>query len=141
VNISVQHILGILEHKTNADKTAYDKVFDTLWEGDCDASDVRKLRDILDEDIVGQIRSLVNECRASDQHREALMQHIVDGNADGSFEDASGVPFSIPAVQLLRDVSTRWSSTYLMIERALDLYPVRLTGLNANCMLIAVLGY
>ena len=30
-----------------------------------------------------------------------------------------------PELQLLRDVDTRWSSTYLMIERALELRTVR----------------
>ena len=38
--------------------------------------------------------------------------------------DDQKVGGTLPEVQLLRDCETRWSSTFLMITRVLNLYPV-----------------
>jgi hypothetical protein len=68
---------------------------------------------------IRKVRSLVAACRASGQRRYDLMTVIQQGNK----ENLWGM-FSIPEWQLLRDCETRWSSSYLMIGRALTLYPV-----------------
>ncbi|KDR81152.1 hypothetical protein GALMADRAFT_61216 [Galerina marginata CBS 339.88] len=69
----------------------------------------------LNGDVVAAVRKLVNACRASGQRRELLEEIIKKGNADGSFD--------LRIVTLLRDVDTRWSSTFLMIDRLLEMYP------------------
>lgn len=72
----------------------------------------------LEGDPVATCRRLVNACRASGQRRADFRSVIVDGNAEGEFHS------TLRAVQLLRDVETRWSSTYLMIDRVLELNEV-----------------
>jgi len=53
------------------------------------------------------------------------MSTIEDGNKSGKWKGKlPGNAETLPVVQLLRDCETRWSSTYLMIERLLLLYPV-----------------
>lgn len=79
-----------------------------------------KYADALAADPVGRVRSLVAACRASGQRREDLRAVIINGNETGRWESIGGVPL----LQLLRDCPTRWSSTYMMVDRALRLYPV-----------------
>lgn len=38
--------------------------------------------------------------------------------------DSKGNTFLLPVLQLLRDCETRWSSTFLMLDRVLTLVPV-----------------
>jgi hypothetical protein len=68
-------------------------------------------------DPVQACRDLVNACRASGQRREDFRATIVQGNKEDAF---NGGP--LPCLQLLRDVATRWSSTFFMIDRVLELY-------------------
>lgn len=67
-------------------------------------------------DPVGKARNIVAACRKSGQRRSDLMTVIENGNNDESW--------NMRRLQLLRDCETRWSSTYLMNDRVLDLYPV-----------------
>lgn len=71
-------------------------------------------------DMVSVCRSIVVYCRASGGRRATLRQVIIEGNAGNWFDGL------VPVCQLLRDVSTRWSSTYFMINRFLELWPVTL---------------
>lgn len=72
-------------------------------------------RRVLSRDVVAKVRKLVNACRKSPQRHESLRQYIRKGT------DAR--QWNIKPLQLLRDVDTRWSSVYLMIERYLYLHP------------------
>lgn len=79
----------------------------------------------LEADPIVRCRKLVANCRASGQRRENLQATILDANGAGLFgRDDKGADIELPSLQLLRDVDTRWSSIFLMVERALDLYPV-----------------
>jgi hypothetical protein len=49
---------------------------------------------------------------------------IIEGNEKGWWTDPLGNPIQLPVMQLLQDCETQWSSTYLMIDRFLKLYPV-----------------
>jgi hypothetical protein len=121
----VQHILEVLEHKTDANKIKFASLFDWVTTDTNEQErELEHLKSILDDDVIGRVRTLVSECRVSGQRREALTQWIVTGNTDGAFKDGTGAVFAVPVLQLLRDVATRWSSTYLMIDRLLELYPV-----------------
>lgn len=73
---------------------------------------------------VDACRSSVFACRSSGLRREAIRQLIIDGNAMGRFQLPSGLAYIVPLLELLRDMPTRWSSTYNMIKRYLVLYPV-----------------
>lgn len=73
---------------------------------------------ILEDDVVSAARHLVTTCRSSGQRREELAKIIKEGNKSGSFGS------SLREVVLLRDMDVRWSSTFLMIDRVLELYPV-----------------
>lgn len=77
--------------------------------------------DALRGDPIKNARQLISVCRASGQRREEFKNTITEGNRAGSF----GEGIELPKAQLLRDVDTRWSSTFLMIDRLLELYPVR----------------
>lgn len=82
----------------------------------------------LKDDVVVSARSLVSACRASGQRREDLESTIEDGNERGGW----GTPPSLlRVVGLLKDVETRWSSTFLMIDRVLELYLVSILTLHA----------
>ncbi|KAF8983519.1 hypothetical protein BDQ17DRAFT_1214447, partial [Cyathus striatus] len=65
----------------------------------------------LDSDVVGATRKLVNACCTSDQRCMALRNAIQHGNENGLFGEDK-----LPELELLRDVDTRWSSTFLMID-------------------------
>ncbi len=79
---------------------------------------------ILEKDPVGRVRDLVGSCRSSGHRRHALEQFINEGNKSGYWREVAGS--DLRNVRLIRDCETRWSSTYLMIQRVLELYPVRL---------------
>ena len=80
----------------------------------------------LESDVVGKARSLVSACRASGQRREDFQSTITEGNSSKSFLNGK----QLWNVQLLRDMDVRWSSTYLMIDRVLELYPVCMNTSN-----------
>ncbi|KAI0821949.1 hypothetical protein BC628DRAFT_1328464 [Trametes gibbosa] len=107
VNISVHHGLSAL--------TLTEKPSDsgTTSPATCDIDDA------LQDDTVKCARQLVAACRASGQRREEFSTAIREGNESGAF----GENKKLRVVQLLRDVDTRWSSTFLMIDRLLELYP------------------
>ncbi|KDQ05812.1 hypothetical protein BOTBODRAFT_84963, partial [Botryobasidium botryosum FD-172 SS1] len=69
---------------------------------------------ILTGDLIKKVRQLVTACRASGQWREDLRNTISDGNDRGIWE--------LRVVELLKDVDTRWSSLFLMIDQVLELY-------------------
>jgi hypothetical protein len=74
---------------------------------------------VLDEDVIGALRQQVTALRASGHRRRALKQTIRDLNAKNPAERQLRVR------NLLKDMDVRWSSTFLMIDRALDLAPVK----------------
>lgn len=76
----------------------------------------RQWHHILCGDVVAKTRTLVNVCRRSPQRLESIHNTTNEGREAGKWD--------CKARQLLRDVDTRWSSVYLMIERYLDLHPV-----------------
>jgi hypothetical protein len=71
----------------------------------------------LKTDLVARVAELVKQLRASGQRREAFEQSIQDINNDRR------MGLILHPVQLLRQVVTRWSSTFLMMDRFLYLTP------------------
>ena len=70
--------------------------------------------------LVGRCREIVATCRKSGQRRETLQKLIAISNSTNTW----GLDTVIRPVQLLRDCETRWSSTYNMMDRLIELYPV-----------------
>ncbi|KAI0053799.1 hypothetical protein FA95DRAFT_1481369, partial [Auriscalpium vulgare] len=66
-------------------------------------------------------RAAVAACRDSSLRREAFRETIEAGNLAKTWPEQWGVHLRV--LQLLRDVDTRWSSTYLMVDRAWELAP------------------
>ena len=115
INIATQTVLD--ELKTNP--------FDPVIETAKDPSEIPHLTryaTALEADPVGKTRDLVTTCRSSGSRRQELRTVIADGNQSGRWLREEGR--EIREVQLLRDCKTRWSSTFLLIDRALMLYPV-----------------
>ncbi|KAJ3752490.1 hypothetical protein EV360DRAFT_55111, partial [Lentinula raphanica] len=80
-------------------------------------------RDALASDLISRVRHVVNLCRASGNRREDFRNTDNGGNIIG---DAPGCDDDVllnRVVVLLRDVDTRWSSTFFMVDRFLELYP------------------
>lgn len=75
-------------------------------------------------DIIGMARKLVTACRASGQRREDFQLTIQEGNEAGTWTDSEGNTLPLPVLQLLRDCETRWSSTFLLLDRVVTLLPV-----------------
>ncbi|KAJ6506004.1 hypothetical protein DFH09DRAFT_943442, partial [Mycena vulgaris] len=74
---------------------------------------------VLQNDVVGLARSLVTACRASGQRRDDFEETIEKGNENGGWGEP---PELLRVVGLLKDVDTRWSSIFLMVDRLLELY-------------------
>ena len=82
----------------------------------------------LKQDLISCARKLVNACRASGQRRSELHKIVLEMKLEAHQSDSQNTDQNPPifrAVVLLRDVDTRWSSIYLMIDRLIELYPVR----------------
>ncbi|EIW74092.1 hypothetical protein CONPUDRAFT_160350 [Coniophora puteana RWD-64-598 SS2] len=75
----------------------------------------------LQTDVVARCHSLVKAIRGSGQRRDDLGASITHVNAESAALGLEVDP--IPDYALLRDVDTHWSSTFLMIDRMLQLYP------------------
>lgn len=77
----------------------------------------------LKSDVVARVRRYVTACRASGQRHEEFNTILMEGNkAEGWGE----LHEPIREVGLLKDVDTRWSSTFRMIDRFLETYLVSL---------------
>ncbi|KAJ7629923.1 hypothetical protein B0H17DRAFT_1164250 [Mycena rosella] len=70
-------------------------------------------------DVGGLAHSIVTACRASGQRRADFEETIEKGNENGGWGEP---PELLRVVGLLKDVDTRWSSIFLMIDRVLELY-------------------
>lgn len=87
------------------------------------ATELQNYAKVLGTRPIRRCRELVAACRASGQRREDLKQAIIDGNKSGDWK-INGELIQLPELQLLRDCETRWSSTFNMLGRILDLYLV-----------------
>lgn len=79
-------------------------------------------RTALEADVVQSARQLVEKCRASGLRREDFAETIKDGNSQGGWGE-NEKPLCV--VSLLKDMEIQWSSTFLMVDRVLELAPVR----------------
>ncbi|KAJ3849378.1 ribonuclease H-like domain-containing protein [Lentinula lateritia] len=84
--------------------------------------DGNPVRYSLESDLISRVRHIVAQCRASGNRREDFRnaKKIVERGHSSNDDDDELLQ---RVVVLLRDVDTRWSSTFLMVDRFLELYP------------------
>jgi hypothetical protein len=78
-------------------------------------------------DPLRRARRLVSFLRASGQRKEGLRELIKRGNESNLFigrKDGNLAVVTIPQLELLKDVKTRWDSVYFMLRRLRQLRPV-----------------
>jgi hypothetical protein len=92
---------------------------------------------VVARDPVEHGRDIIWSMHSSGQRRNNFRKTIENGNRDGSFTDSTNT-IQLLVVQLLRDVKTRWDSTYFMIKRVHVLRQVcqNASGGNQPLMLI-----
>jgi len=120
INIAVKTALKYLTKVDEEDPEAQGSDEAFLSASDALLADPEYLA-ALEDDIVALAREQVTTCRASGQRRESLQELIVEGNKAGGWGEQSE---ELEESELLRDVDTRWSSIFLMIDRLLELYIV-----------------
>lgn len=76
----------------------------------------------LQSDVVSRVRRYVTACRASGQRCAEFEQIIKEGNESGGWGPEPKQQLRV--VGLLKDVDTRWSSIFRMVDRFLETYPV-----------------
>ncbi|KZT30252.1 hypothetical protein NEOLEDRAFT_1153531 [Neolentinus lepideus HHB14362 ss-1] len=123
INIAVKTALKVLSGST---VVLPDELSDMMELPNVVAPDIDddEYLEALNGDPVACARSLVTACRASDQCRTDFWKMIQEGNEGNLFD------VNLPENELLRDVDTRWSLTFLMIDWVLELYPVISCFLN-----------
>jgi hypothetical protein len=84
--------------------------------------DTQRYVQALQGDVLKKNRVLVQRFRGSGQRRQRLA------------ETQHGL--RMPILQLLKDMTVRWSSTYFMVDRTLEVYPVS----SATCILLVTDG-
>lgn len=120
INLAVQAILDALPFSAQSFRSAAQADKKTL-----DKTTLDYLM-ALESEPVDICRDSVRAMRVNDIRREGLQEAIRDGNFSDRFKTSLGEILVVPLLQLLRDCATRWSSTYFMILRYLQLYPVRM---------------
>lgn len=75
----------------------------------------------LRSDVIACIRRFVTSVRTSGKRREQFKNILLAGNARGGWGDP---PAPLRNVGLKKEVETRWSSTYNMVDHFVELYPV-----------------
>ena len=120
INITVQHVLKKMssakvpendddpEVSTGKRNTDEGRRFGQSFEAACA------------QDPIASLRKIVMAIRSSGQRRDTFMRWIETGNQSGLFVSNNN-PVQIQPKQLLRDVRTRWDSTYQMIKRCIEM--------------------
>jgi hypothetical protein len=117
INLVVQHVLAVIsQSKPFATTEDEDEDEDGLVSQTRDLSIEQTFKEAAARDPVGLARKLVRALRASNSRRVAFQESLKIGKEKGYFD--------MKPLQLLRDVATRWDSTYQMIKRLIYLRSV-----------------
>jgi hypothetical protein len=125
INIIVQHVLAKMTSAPILDSDHDDDSDDT--ENDDLPADQRGRTQTFEEafsaDPIGRCRRLVVKLRSSGQRRDDFNNWVKTGNEKNWFK-IKNKAVKLPHKELLRDVPTRWDSTYQMIKRCIEMRPV-----------------
>ena len=131
INLSVKAGLKQITEVNSTDpetENQDDEDEDDWWLSSDIASRDEEYQRILQGDIIAEARHIVTACRSSGQRREEFTEIIKEENKSGTFGQDG-----LRVVALLRDMDIRWSSTYLMVDHVLEMYPVsNFTQNNCN---------
>lgn len=118
INICTQDVIRAF-HKTK--RAELDEVFTGLFDDpakqDAYVTAVAKLP-------IDTGRETVRGIRSSGLRRDQFSDIVKSGNEKGWFHRPSGDVIKVPEKELIRDVSTRWDSTFYMINRLRVMRPV-----------------
>lgn len=81
-------------------------------------------------DPIKRARMVVRILHSSDQRKRDFKEVINNGNKSGWFRGVDSSVVVVPNLEPLRDVKTRWDSTYAMIERLVRLRPVSIPAVS-----------
>ena len=84
-----------------------------------DLDDDKTTQSKVPTDLLGKVRLLIKAIQASGQHQASFYQVVLSGNDAGWWKDENGALITINPLKFLRDVRTRWDSTYQMLIRLL----------------------
>ena len=120
INIAVQHVL---KKMSSVEPPEDDDTFEDLISmasGEEGRGFGQSFEDACAQDPISRVRNIVMAIRSSGQRHDAFINWIENGNKSGLFV-FQGKATQIQPKQLLRDVRTRWDSTYLMIMRCVEM--------------------
>ncbi|KAJ3911829.1 ribonuclease H-like domain-containing protein [Lentinula edodes] len=124
--------------QTDDDGLSADEISAVLFDN---PNNSEEYQNALASDLISRVRHLVNLCRASGNRRDDFRNTVLsmreeirnariersqerEGNSVDDKSDYSDTTMLLErVVVLLRDVDTRWSSTFFMVDRFLELYP------------------
>ena len=116
VNISVQTVIKELNENPS------DPVIQSAPDPSAPSEELKQYAAALKSKPVIKTREIIATCRRSGERRAELKTMIETGNATSTWPTPGG---KVRVLQLLRDCETRWSSTFNMIDRMMELYLVR----------------
>jgi hypothetical protein len=125
INIIVQHVLAKMTSAPilDSDHDESDATNDDLLVGADQRGRTQTFQSAFSADPIGRCRKLVVKLRSSGQRRDDFNNWVKTGNEKNWFK-IKGKAVKLPHKELLRDVPTRWDSTYQMIKRCIEMRPV-----------------
>ena len=110
------------------DDQDYDLELPRFYSSSSSDEKLKQLVECIKRDPLKRARRVIRILCSSDEHRIGLQKAIQDGNKDSWFSemdsDGKRSPVTLPEVQLLHDVKTRWDSVYMMLLCLQQLRPV-----------------
>jgi hypothetical protein len=124
INIAVQHVLAKMTSAPVLDDDSdLSDTNDTAGEPADQRGRTQTFATALLADPIGRCRKLVVKLRSSGQIKDDFNNWVKTGNEKNWFK-IKGKAVKLPHKEFLRDVPTRWDSTYQMIKRCIEMRPV-----------------
>jgi hypothetical protein len=128
VNIMVQHVLDKMTSAPALDSDDEDSDSSKSADEDSDPpadqrGRIQTFESAVLADPIGRCRNLVVKLRSSGQIKDEFNNWVKTGNEKNWFK-IKGNAIKLPHKEFLRDVRTRWDSTYQMIKRCIEMRPV-----------------
>jgi hypothetical protein len=122
VNIAVQHVLSGMSRTKAPENNDDDDNPEYLIGANIDEGRGfgQTFSAACKQDPISRLRKIVVAIRSSGQRHDALIAWIENGNKNRLFV-LQNRPIRIEPKQLLRDVRTRWDSTYQMMQRSIEM--------------------
>jgi hypothetical protein len=120
INIAVQHVLKKMSSAVAPENDDDSEELIEISNTDEGRGFGQSFEAACAQDPIARLRKIVMVIRSSGQRRDTFSKWIETGNKSGLFV-LQNKPVQIQPKQLLRDVRTRWDSTYYMIKRCIEM--------------------